>query len=79
MRVFSLCTLAIAATAVAQSTDGLYNLVSRRMPRLDGSFEFFITDPTDPYQWENDAYTVSTNLLGQIIVSGSTLSALATG
>jgi hypothetical protein len=82
MRLLFLCTWTIAAltyTAAVQTTDGLYNLVSRRMPYLVGSFVFVIDNPSDPYKWENDAYMVTTNLLGQISIEGSSLSALAVG
>ena len=82
MRLFSLLTAVITAltsVVTAQSTDGLYNLVSRRLPNLAGSFVFIIDSPTDPFQLQNDHYTVSTNILGQIQVEGSSLSALSKG
>ncbi|KAK2464643.1 hypothetical protein APHAL10511_003336 [Amanita phalloides] len=82
MRILNICVvLIITITSVAkiQSTHGIYNLVERRMPGLKHTFTFIIVNPTDPYQLQNDRYTVSTDVWGQITVKGSSASALATG
>jgi alpha-N-acetylglucosaminidase len=73
-----------AVTATAQSTDGIVNLVKRRLPdhvddftfRLLGSQTGPITSATNA---TNDQYTVSSIAPGKIEISGNSLIALASG
>ncbi|KAF2442999.1 glycoside hydrolase family 89 protein [Karstenula rhodostoma CBS 690.94] len=76
------CALGSIATAVAAaSTQGLYDLVERRLPGRSHDFAFELNETvhvnrTTP---QNDHYTVSTASNGSIAISASSVSALATG
>ena len=70
------------AVPAAQSTDGILNLVKRRLPNNVDDFEFRLLEnnavpltakPT------NDEYSVSSTPDGKIMVEGNSLIALASG
>ncbi|ORX98108.1 putative alpha-N-acetylglucosaminidase [Clohesyomyces aquaticus] len=68
----------IAATT---STQGLYDLVKRRLPSHCGDFHFVLFEQITPYnssELQNDQYAIRT-WNGSITIEGNTLSALATG
>lgn len=73
-----------ASIATAQSTDGILNLVKRRLPDHVDDFTFQlvgnqtgpITSATDA---TNDQYTLSSISLGKIQIEGNSLIALASG
>jgi alpha-N-acetylglucosaminidase len=74
----SLLWLCAASTVVAQSTEGISNLVQRRLPKHADSFRFSLvnaTQATNTY----DKYVVSTTANGTVLVQGSSLSALSSG
>lgn len=74
----SLLWLVSASTVVAQSTEGIYNLVKRRLPNHADDIRFELTNSTqvnDSY----DQYVVSTVDDGTLLVQGSSLSALSSG
>lgn len=78
MRWFqSLLWLSVASTVVAQSTQGIYDLVQRRLPNHAGSFQFSLVNATQSNS-TFDQYTVST-ANGKVFVQGNTLSALSSG
>lgn len=78
MRWFqSLLWLSTASAVVAQSTQGIYDLVQRRLPSHASSFEFSLVNATQTNA-TYDQYTVST-ANGKVLVQGNTLSALSTG
>lgn len=87
MRVLNLLAWAIVAvstvsTAVAASTpstDGIRNLVKRRLPHHVDGFQFELVNATASREWTNDEYTVETGEDGTILVQGNSLSALASG
>lgn len=67
-----------AASAVAQSTDGLYSLVKRRLPKHVDQFRFLVnSDPTDTGGY--DQFTVRTAPNGTVLIEGSSISALSSG
>jgi hypothetical protein len=79
MRWFqSLLWLSAASSVVAQSTQGIYNLVQRRLPNHADSFQFSLVNVTQSNS-TYDRYTVSTAPNGKVLVQGNTLSALSTG
>lgn len=79
MRWFqSLLWLSAASSVVAQSTQGIYNLVQRRLPNHADSFQFSLLNVTQSNS-TYDQYTVSTAPNGKVLVQGNTLSALSTG
>jgi alpha-N-acetylglucosaminidase len=64
------------ANALAQSPEGISNLVKRLLPEHCDSFRFTLdTKLTGKY----DAYIVSSAPNGTILVKGNSLSALASG
>jgi alpha-N-acetylglucosaminidase len=70
------------AIAAATSTLGLYDLVQRRLPGHCEDFVFILVEPTtrpNSSDLANDAYSVSTHSNGSIAITGTSLSALATG
>jgi hypothetical protein len=76
--------LAAAATATAQSIDGVLNLVKRRLPSHVDDFTFHLfgnqTGPiTSATNATNDQYTVSSISPGKIQIEGNSLIALASG
>ncbi|KAJ5396423.1 hypothetical protein N7509_004536 [Penicillium cosmopolitanum] len=67
-----------AASAVAQSTDGMYSLVKRRLPEHVDQFRFSISSNlTDNGGY--DQFTVKTAHNGTVLVEGSSISALSSG
>ena len=85
MRVATVLGLVALSWSVAAttSTQGLYDLVKRRLPSHSDEFVFVLQNSTAPTNSTldnvaNDNYTVSaTN--GSITIQGTSLSALATG
>lgn len=70
--------LCATSTVVAQSTEGISDLVQRRLPKHADSFRFSLvnaTQATNTY----DEYVVSTTANGTVLVEGSSLSALSAG
>ncbi|KAJ5621454.1 hypothetical protein N7528_006237 [Penicillium herquei] len=71
--------LITSGVAAAQSTDGLYSLVKRRLPNHVGDFQFNlvsnITGGDDGY----DEFMVQSSSNGTIVVQGTSLSALSSG
>ncbi|GIJ98764.1 hypothetical protein Aspvir_000885 [Aspergillus viridinutans] len=65
-----------ASTTFAQSLDGIYDLVRRRMPKHVDSFRFSLVDFNSTH---NDQFVVSTAANGTILVQGNSLSALSYG
>lgn len=66
----------LAAVTVAQSTDGIYDLVKRRLPDHLDSFDFSLdTDLEGKY----DTYVVTNAPNEKISVKGNSLSALSSG
>jgi alpha-N-acetylglucosaminidase len=77
----ALGSLCAAVAAAAASTEGLYALVERRLPGRSQDFALELSDAlqangTTP---QNDHYTISTSSNGSIAISGTSVSALATG
>jgi alpha-N-acetylglucosaminidase len=64
-----------ASTTFAQSLDGIYDLVRRRMPKHTDSFRFSLVD----FNSTNDQFVVSTAANGTILVQGNSISAVAYG
>lgn len=78
--VLGLITLPWAILA-ADSTQGLYDLVRRRLPSHCEDFVFVLdgtATSSNPADLSNDEYTISTSN-GSIAIQGTSLSALATG
>lgn len=73
-----LSVVALAGFSLAQSTQGIYDLVQRRMPLHARSFEFSLVECTNNVTG-HDQYTVSSTSKGKILVEGTTLSALSSG
>lgn len=69
--------------AVTQSTQGILDLVARRLPSHVDSFEFRLTAneslPIIVSTKTNDVYQVSSTSNGKILVEGNSLSALSSG
>ena len=81
--VWALAAVA-TATATAQSTDGILNLVKRRLPSHANDFTFHLLgNQTGPIisatNATNDQYTVSSISPGKIQIEGNSLIALASG
>ncbi|KAJ6114723.1 hypothetical protein N7486_000501 [Penicillium sp. IBT 16267x] len=74
----SLLWLYAASTVVAQSTEGISNLVQRRLPKHADSFRFSLVNATQATNIY-DEYVVSTTANGTVLVQGSSLSALSSG
>lgn len=74
----SLLWLCAASTVVAQSTEGIYKLVQRRLPDHADSFRFTLVNATQT-TGSYDQYVVSTAVNGTVMVQGSSLSALSSG
>jgi alpha-N-acetylglucosaminidase len=76
------CLLAsLLSVAATLSTQGLYDLLERRLPGHSDDFVFVLTDTahfnsSDP---ANDKYSISTHYNGSIAIQGNSLSALASG
>jgi alpha-N-acetylglucosaminidase len=70
------------ATFRRQSTQGIVDLISRRLPNHVDNFAFSLTETHFNVSTDknlNDIYTVSTLANGTVHVEGSSLSALAAG
>jgi alpha-N-acetylglucosaminidase len=84
-----LCNLVIRAISViaaitAQSTDGILDLVKRRLPDHVDSFTFrLFRNNTGPVSSSNtpanDEYIISSSEDGKLVVEGNSLIALASG
>lgn len=70
--------LVLATSSFAHSTQGLYNLVQRRMPLHADFFEFFLVEPIGNGT-VYDQYTILSTSEGKIRVEGTTVSALSSG
>lgn len=66
----------LTGPSLAQSTQGIYDLVQRRMPQHADSFQFSVVNFTNQLQ---DHYVVSTLDNGTVSVQGNSLSALSSG
>ncbi|KAF2180635.1 glycoside hydrolase family 89 protein [Zopfia rhizophila CBS 207.26] len=79
-RILGAFALLWAATALAAtSTQGLYDLVKRRVASHCKDFVFILEDTDNSSELTNDEYTISTATDGSIAIQGNSLSALATG
>jgi alpha-N-acetylglucosaminidase len=72
------------AAAVSASTEGLYDLVKRRLPAHCDQFVFELREPStlsdaDASKSGQDAYSVSTTHDGLILVQGNSVSSLSAG
>jgi alpha-N-acetylglucosaminidase len=67
--------------ALATSTQGLYDLVKRRLPSHCDVFVFVLNHVVESNSSTptNDKYSVSTHANGSIVIAGTSLSALSTG
>lgn len=70
---------ALVGTGLAQSTQGIYNLLGRLMPLHADSFELSLVDSINNNATGYDQYVVSPTSSGKILVEGTTLSALSSG
>jgi alpha-N-acetylglucosaminidase len=77
------CLLAsLCSIAAATSTQGLYDLVARRLPGHCDDFVFVLVDGAthqNSSKLANDEYSVFTHSNGSIAITGTSLSALSTG
>jgi len=74
--------LALAASVTAQSTAGLTNLLSRRMPNHVNDFAFKIVNASSlgvTNSTYHDSYSVSRAANGTVMIQGTTISALSQG
>ncbi|KAF2684573.1 glycoside hydrolase family 89 protein [Lentithecium fluviatile CBS 122367] len=71
----------LAAVYAATSTEGLYDLVKRRLPGHCDGFIFIVEDQarSNSSELANDEYSISTSANGSIAITGNSLSALSTG
>lgn len=73
----------LCQSSLAVSTQGLHDLVKRRLPDHVDSFTFSLNASLeaqdDNYIRKNDNFEVSSAPNGTILVQGNSLSALATG
>ena len=74
-------TTCLILGASAQSTQGILDLVQRRLPDHVNDFEFqLVTNGTGNItEPSNDNYIVSSTADGKILVAGNSLSALSSG
>jgi alpha-N-acetylglucosaminidase len=77
----TLLWLSTLLSAGAQSTQGIVDLVRRRMPGHANSFEFELVGASSTANQSNplDEYNVTSTSSGKILVQGTSLSALASG
>lgn len=68
-----------AASGVAQSTDGLYDLVKRRLPNHVDNFRFSLVSNITGSNAGYDQFLVQDAPNGTVIVQGTSLSALSSG
>jgi alpha-N-acetylglucosaminidase len=78
MRWVSSLIWCCTTSAVAQSTEGLYNLVERRLPKHVDQFQFSINSNLT-HNGGYDQFTVKTAHNGTVLVEGSSISALSSG
>ena len=79
MRWFkSLLWLSAASTVAAQSTEGISDLLHRRLPKHADNFRFTLVNTTQANN-THDKYVVSTAANGTVLVQGTSLSALSSG
>lgn len=76
-KVLSLAVL--VGTGLAQSTQGIYDLLQRRMPLHAHRFELSLVESVGNSTGGYDHYAVSSTSHGMILVEGRTLSALSSG
>ncbi|KAH8696754.1 putative alpha-N-acetylglucosaminidase [Talaromyces proteolyticus] len=74
----------VSATSQTISTQGIYDLVKRRIPQHVDSFEFSLVNATPSVvlsasEKPNDQFVVSTSDDGKILVEGNSISALSSG
>jgi alpha-N-acetylglucosaminidase len=73
----------MTGSGFSQSTQGIYNLLQRRMPQHADSFQFSLVNVTgvasDDGDQPFDRYVVSTLSNGTVLVEGNSLSALSSG
>lgn len=71
----------ICAIAAGASTQGLYNLIERRLPGHSPDFSFVLNETLHLNETtrQNDYFTIGTSSNGSITVTGNSVSALATG
>lgn len=69
----------LAGSSLAQSLDGIYGLVQRRIPAHADSFRFSLVAANTTSGQSHDQYVVSTLKNGTVLVEGNTLSALSSG
>lgn len=74
----ALCLAVLAGHSLAQSTQGVYDLVQRQMPEHANSFQFSLVDSIGN-STGYDQYVVSSTFDGKILVEGTTISALTSG
>lgn len=72
------------AVAIIQSTQGILDLVQRRLPDHVDGFEFRLTGNetfpiTTAIRTVNDEYTISSTSDGKVLVEGNSVIALASG
>ena len=70
--------LLATSAAGAQSTDGVYNLVKRRLPNHANNFRFSLTSDL-PDSNGYDKFTVQSVANGTVMIQGTSLSALSSG
>jgi alpha-N-acetylglucosaminidase len=70
--------LLAASTAWSLSTQGIQNLLHRRLPAHSNNFQLSLVN-VKANDTTNDQYTVSSTKNGKILVEGNSLSALSTG
>jgi len=76
--IWAICLISGVA---AQSTQGIIDLVKRRLPDHVDDFEFrhFGNGNSNSTEAQNDEYMVSSTTDGKILVEGNSLSALSSG
>ncbi|GFF94021.1 alpha-N-acetylglucosaminidase [Aspergillus udagawae] len=81
-KILLICGL-MTGSGFSQSTQGIYNLLQRRMPQHADSFQFSLVNATgvasDDGGQPFDHYVVSTLSNGTVLVEGNSLSALSSG
>lgn len=70
--------LLAASTTWSLSTQGIQNLLHRRLPAHSSDFQLSLVN-VKANDTTNDQYTVSSTKNGKILVEGNSLSALSTG
>lgn len=79
-RPIALGLLVVAAGAISHSTEGIYDLVKRRLPNHVGKFEFsLVDDGGSVLNIPTNAEFVVTAAEGIVRVEGNSLSALSSG